>query len=170
MKTILLVICVYLAAGTAFPQKGDVPRFEDFPVPRKFAGKPAPVNLNSHPKARKYRTMLRAAAKEGANFAGHYIVTYWGCGSNCRQIAFIDASNGNVYFSPELPSLGVGFDFGENEEDPLQFKLESKLLIAEGLRFFHEDEHPEIGKFYFKWENNRLKLIYKVEKRWIRAN
>ena len=114
--------------------------------------------------------MLREAAKEGANFAGHYTVAYWGCGSNCMQLALINARNGNVYFPSELPSLGVGFDFGENEEDPLQFKLGSKLLVAEGYRYFHEGEHPESGRFYFKWENNRLKLIYQIKKKWVGAN
>src|SRR4051812_38998112 len=60
------------------------------------------VNLRSHKYANSYRTNLRNAAKEGVNFAGHYILTTWGCGTNCSQTAIIDARNGQVFFPEEL--------------------------------------------------------------------
>ena len=56
------------------------------------------VNLKSHKNANMFRTNLRNAAKEGVNFAGHYILTTWGCGTNCTQSAIIDARNGRVFF------------------------------------------------------------------------
>jgi hypothetical protein len=102
---------------------------------------------------------------EGPNFAGHYTVTHWGCGSNCWSIAIIDARNGNVYFPRGLPSLGVGIVLeGDNDEKPLRFDLRSRLLIAEGFPFFAERENLEGGRYYFKWENNRLRLIHMIRK------
>ena len=165
MRTLLFVLASLFTCEGAIAQTRRVPRFEDFPVSRKFKGKPAPVNLRSHPLARKYRTMLRASAKEGANFAGHYTVAHWGCGSNCWSIAIIDARNGNVYFPQELPSLGVGIVLkGDNDEEPLRFSLGSRLFIAEGFPFFSERENLEGGRYYFKWENNRLRLVHKIRK------
>jgi len=165
MRILLFVLASLLTCEGVNAQKRRVPRFEDFPVSRKFTGRPAPVNLRSHPLARKYRTMLRASAREGANFAGHYTVAHWGCGSNCWSIAIIDATNGNVYFPQALLSLGVGIELeGENDEEPLRFNLGSKLLIAEGFPFFAEKEKLEGGRYYFKWENNRLRLVHKISK------
>ncbi len=165
MRTLLFVLASLLACEGITAQTRAVPRFEDFPVSRKFTGKAVPVNLRSHPLARKFRTMLRASAEEGPNFAGHYTVTHWGCGSNCWSIAIIDARNGNVYFPRELPSLGVGIVLeGDNDEEPLRFSLGSRLLIAEGFPFFSERENLEGGRYYFKWENNRLRLVHKIRK------
>jgi hypothetical protein len=36
-------------------------------------------------KARRYRSVLRAEAREGPNFNGHYRVASWGCGTNCIE-------------------------------------------------------------------------------------
>src|SRR5215204_1656338 len=60
------------------------------------------VNLKSHRYAGRFRTNLRNAARGKVNFAGHYILTQWGCGTNCSQTAVIDAKDGSVYFPGEL--------------------------------------------------------------------
>src|SRR5882724_1498999 len=50
---------------------------------------------------RRFRTVLRSEAAEGANFNGHYRVASWGCGTNCIQWAIADLSNGKVWMAPE---------------------------------------------------------------------
>jgi hypothetical protein len=67
-----------------------------------FTGKPAIVDLSSHPKARHYRTELRRQAKEGADFAGHYKFAIWGCGTACEEFAIVDSLTGRVYFSSDF--------------------------------------------------------------------
>src|SRR5476651_623356 len=52
--------------------------FGDYPVAEKYRDKNAPVVLSK--KDRIYRTRLKEAAKQKPNFAGHYILTTWGCG------------------------------------------------------------------------------------------
>ena len=86
------------------------------------------VNLKSHKYANNYRTNLRNAAKEGVNFAGHYILTTWGCGTNCSQTAIIDARNGQVFFPEELGGSIFGFCELPDDTEPIVYKADSRLF------------------------------------------
>ena len=82
------------------------PLFADYPVNETFRGEPKPVDLQSHPAAREYRTRLREVSKGMPSFAAYYVVAEWGCGSPCQQVALIDARSGAVHFAPFATSLG----------------------------------------------------------------
>ena len=69
-------ITFWLCLLSANAQTG-APRFDDYPVNERYTGKTAPLVLSRE--ARTYRTRLREAAREKPNFAGHFIVTSWGC-------------------------------------------------------------------------------------------
>ena len=159
MRTILqtiIVVILFVPAVIPAAQKPVLP-FEDYRVSETFEGKPAPVKLSSS-RARMFRTMLRMNAEKGVNFAGHYIVATWGCGSDCQSLAIIDARTGNVYFTPSV--LLVGGQLYQ-EEDLLQFRKDSRLLIVAGAR---NDEGS--GRYFYVWRNNQLKLIRAVEIDW----
>jgi hypothetical protein len=57
------------------------PEFSDFPINTLFHGVPAAPKVST-PGQRRFRTMIRQGAKKGANFAGHYAVAEWGCGTH----------------------------------------------------------------------------------------
>ena len=153
MLQTITAVFLFLPVGSLSEQK-PMPRFQDFRVSQIFKGKTASVKLSS-PQARMFRTMLSVNAKGGVNFAGHYIVATWGCGSDCHSLAIIDARTGNVYFTPSLLSvLGQRYQ----EEDRLQFRKDSSLLIVAGSR-----NEEGSGRYYYVWKNNRLKLIRAVE-------
>jgi hypothetical protein len=44
-----------------------------------------------------YRTRLRDGAKKGPNFADHFTLVAWGCGSSCQEWAIVDARTGQVF-------------------------------------------------------------------------
>lgn len=94
-----------------------VPVFSDYPAGEVFAGKPAPVDLTSDANAPTFRTRLRRGASEGPNFAGHYTIVSWGCGTDCQVTAVVDARNGRVTFAPFTAFSGTAF------------RRESRLLI-----------------------------------------
>ena len=150
-----LVVIMFLAGGASAQQK-PLPRFEDFPVSVRFKGKPAAVKLDSG-RARMFRTMLMENAAKGVNFAGYYVAATWGCGSACWSFAIIDARTGRVYFSPSLLSVG-GFGYAPNE-DLIQFRRDSRLLIVVGS----PNDEGYVGRRYYVWKNNRLRLIRSVE-------
>ena len=132
----------------------DKPSFEDFPVTSIYNGTSTEVNISSNPNARQFRTALRWAVKGNPpNFAGHYIVAEWGCGSSCQSGMIIDTISGTVYDMPdEATTRGI------------EYKLDSFLFITNP---FYEDDPTryiyDIPAKYYLWKNNKFNLIYVQE-------
>lgn len=125
-----------LAPGTAQPV------FEDFPIAEKFSGQPASPNFSSNPDAQRFITVVTNGAKIGPNFAGHYTVVTWGCGTGCNSGVIIDAKSGNIY---PMGAFACSYDF----------RLDSYLLIGNPCLGTFTDYPP----LYYKWENNQLVAI-----------
>lgn len=136
------------------------PPFERYRTGETYAGPPAAVDLASHPRARIFRTMLRLGAKEGPNFAGHFTIIGWGCGSSCLDFAIVDAKNGAVWFPPFGGISAVHLDTGEGEVQPaylqLRYERDSSMLVVLGA--LNDDAATE-GIFYFRWDGKRLHML-----------
>lgn len=89
------------------------PTFADYPAAEPGIATPAPVDLGSHPRAREFRTMLTRGAAEGPNFAGHYTVVTWGCGTMCQEFMIVDARTGRVH-DGRTTALGVAYERGSD--------------------------------------------------------
>jgi len=148
----------------------DAPRFQDFPS-KVFTGKNAPPNLRSDSRTKMYRTRLAESAKEKPNFAGHYILARWGCGTDCIQISIIDAITGQVYHpSGVTTNVAVNVEdllLDESESRPnfgsIKFRTNSRLLMLIGMP---EESVERRGISYYVWEHNQLRLIRHVHKGW----
>ena len=116
------------------------------PVTETFQGPNAPIKLS--PDARNFKTRLQDAAKQSP-LAGHYIVTYWGCGTGCRDTWIVDAKTGKA---SSLPFTIVSFPGDDPKAEALQYQVDSKLLIIRG----HLNEAEKGGTYYYKWENDKL--------------
>lgn len=124
------------------------------------------VNLKSHKHANGYRTNLRNAAKEGVNFAGHYILTTWGCGTNCSQSAIIDARNGRVFFPDELEGTIFGFCDLPDDTEPIVYQADSRLLVLSGFKGGDFDNKAgRCGTYYLEWTGRSFKQVGFVEKK-----
>jgi len=157
--TFKFIFCVFALwfcfAGVAKSQDLIFPRFEDYRVSEKFKGIPVPVKLRSARGASMFRTKLREGAKKGPNFAGHYTVITWGCGTDCRLVAIVDARTGRVYFAPFTVSIPADADY----------RLDSRLLIAnppERTGWYENGEQMrEVYKpSWWVWRNGRLIEIF----------
>ena len=126
--------------------------FGDYPVAEKYRNKNAPVVLSK--KDRIYRTRLKEAAKQKPNFAGHYILTTWGCGMECLMGAVIDAKTGKVYQIP-FTICCWGDDISEDFK-PIEFKLDSKLMVFTGSR---DEKEDDVNKHYYIFNNNNFELL-----------
>jgi hypothetical protein len=158
LRGILLVMLASAGAGsqTVLGQSCK-PGFKDYPAGRVHVGSPAIVNLSSSSGARYYRTRLREGARKGPNFAGHYTIVTWECGSDCFNIAVIDAKTGRVWFAPFTGALDVAF------------RLDSRLLIVDPIASVEKNfpnglppgyEAPEI---FFVWKGNRFVQVYPAD-------
>ena len=149
----------------------DIPKFEAFSTRVVPIVKPSQVDLKSHPKARRYRTRIREGAAEGPNFAGHFTIVGWGCGTSCVQWAIVDAQTGTVYFPPDEIALisTVHVNIAEGETEPLfyglRFRKDSELLMILGAP--NEDESRE-GILFYRWTGKTFKSLkaYRIQRDW----
>jgi hypothetical protein len=147
-----IVILPALAFG-----ESSVPRFADHRV-EIYGGAKAPLQMRRGTKEWKYRTVISEGYRNGSvDFAGHYVVVTWGCGTSCLMWAFVDALNGAVYM----------LDFASTGAD---YRADSALIIA------NPPSNPEDcvgmeGSFfdalcrgdyaqYYRWNGGKLERLY----------
>ena len=156
------------------------PRFEDFPSGKFFTGAPALPNL-IEPWAKQYRTRIREGVSKdygafrgseyvnskGPNFAGHYFVVNWGCGSGCLMMVIVDAITGHVYPTPlsmgttgtqkiVVPNLGTGWgDF--------DYRPNSRLFMIKTCPLDYGLAHSFSGTSYFTIGPEGWRLISRVK-------
>jgi hypothetical protein len=138
----------------------DAPKFEDYPV-TPYRGPTAKPRMAGDRDAALFRTRIREASRNAPNFAGHYILAEWGCGSACVQIAIIDAKTGRVLHPSGLGYYTVTDVQGDLIDKSSQFRLDSALLIIIGM----PNEDPALrGVSYFVMRDDRLVRIRFVRK------
>jgi len=93
MRSVVLFSLMLLAAA-ASAQTAGLPQFSDYPAGPLYRGRVAPLVESSSPTARTYRTATREDMAEGVNFAGHYVVATFGCGTECVSGHIVDAKTG----------------------------------------------------------------------------
>ncbi|MBD2745842.1 hypothetical protein IC232_03935 [Microvirga sp. BT688] len=145
-----------------------VPQFPDYPVNRIHKGTNAKPILDD-PNKNSYRTRIREAAQQQANFAGRYVITTWGCGTGCNRGAVINLATGKVKMLPfglvtawsnsEEESCAGGPDFG--------FELNSSLIVMTGKFEYNEDtwNDPSGGKgglHYFVFDGSDFRYLKTV--------
>ena len=177
----LLVIAIPLATHASVDNDGydkatirasdipsDAPSFAAYPA-KVYVGHNAKLKISNDPEARLYRTRLREWSTEKVNFAGHYILATWGCGTDCVQIMFIDAKSGKVFHPAGIKSnvavnvhdellTGGRSWYGEGS---LHFQPNSELLVLIGAP---EEDMARRGISYYAWHNDQLKLVRHVSK------
>jgi hypothetical protein len=148
------VLATLEASGASLPAFASRHRFEDFAVPRETVASPALPRIEGRD-GHLYRTQIRRAARKPADFAGHFRVARWGCGTCCEQFAIVDLRTGKVSFPGFTVSCGL------NPRDPVQkdagifYRADSRLLVVSGIR----GEGKEAGVWYYQWTNGGLALV-----------
>jgi hypothetical protein len=149
---ILLTFVLFAGALNVNAQTG-VPRFSDYPVRERYQGKTAPLVLTRA--ARMFRTRLKEAAQGKPNFAGHFIVTTWGCGTECIDGAIIDARTGRVFMLPFTLCCWSPGTVDDNFK-PVNYRLNSSLMILSAAR---NEKDGDYATRAYRFQNNRLVLV-----------
>lgn len=118
----LALFCWVVLSATSLAQTKTSPRFEDYPSPVVFSGRPAPVVLSSARYGRTFRTRLRNGAQKGPNFAGAFALVTWGCGSSCQVSVVIDTRTGVL--SRQMLRTTHG----------LEYRRDSRLVLVDPVR------------------------------------
>ena len=136
----------------------DAPQFSAYAAGPRYQGPSVEPDVKTLPRSRYFRTMIREGGKEGPNFAGHYTIVQWGCGTACVSYAIIDARSGEVFHPPALQNIDqfqVDIDTPQQPDgEMLQFNIKSRLIVA-----FGATDLQRRGISYFDWRGNRLNLL-----------
>ena len=93
--------------------------FNDFPIDKVVLKNDlTKVDVHSTEFGKGYRTIIRQSFDYGiTNFAGKYILNYWGCGSPCALGVIINVESGKIV---ELPVSSAGY----------KYEINSRMLIV----------------------------------------
>jgi hypothetical protein len=149
-RALAFVILFLVSQGAHAQSISPAPHPGDYPAGEVFRGRAAKVNLGL-PDNREYRTRLKEAAGQPANFAGHYVLTTWGCGTGCKRGAAVDLKSGKVIFLPGTVCCWA-IDVDEKFE-PVEFQLQSRLIALNGQL----NEQGPAGPHYFELANGAFK-------------
>ena len=125
-------------------------RFNQFKASAQYTGKNHALVMDEF--GRQFRTRLKRAIKnQKPSFAGHYLVTSWGCGSSgCNTGAVINAKTGVA--TPFPVSVASVFPIKEkykNEDGQEQiYQLNSRLMIFAGNLGTENSSGSDMVEFY----------------------
>jgi hypothetical protein len=140
-----LVIVTAVNAKTA-------PTFSDYPSTEGPMVLQAPLRLDKD--THHYRTRIRKAAKGQVNFAGHFILVTWGCGTGCEEGAIIDLSTGKTQLLPFAIHKDADALTDDNP-DRISFRRDSRLVVFNGQR---NEKGPD-GLHYYEFDGQHLRFI-----------
>ena len=131
----------------------------------------------ARPEERNYRTKIREGvtngwgvtdarseeSRPGPNFAGHYLIIKWPCGSPCMMAEIVDAVSGRI-FPPPFHATGDDYfmvpafwSFPQGDPPMVDYRIDSSLLIAE----ICEQSNERCGTHYFEMGKAGLEEIRK---------
>jgi len=161
----LLAAVLALLTLPILAQKESLPRFGQYPASVEKATVRS-IDFKRHPEARTFRTRLSEGLASGVNFAGHYVVVGWGCGTGCISGAIIDARTGNVFWPEQFSDIGVWYGKDEYAEEPVGYRKNSRLFVIVGVPGSKEGQPDKpSGEYYYEWANDRLRQIKFVPKK-----
>lgn len=159
-RLLSIIFLSALACLSMYGQNEMIPKFSAFTVTVEKA-KANSIDFKKNAEARTFRTRLSEALKGGVNFAGHFVVAGWGCGTGCISGAIIDGRTGNVFWPEQFNAFGVFYSDGNYADPPVEYKKNSRLLIIHGIPGEATDDAPAkpSGDYYYEWKNNRLRQV-----------
>jgi hypothetical protein len=120
MKPYLRISFCVLLSFMTIAATAKQPSFSQYTV-SLFKGHPAKLIIKGNALAEMYRTIITETyysknrtwrnRPTRLNFAGHYCLVWWGCGSDCQHAAVVDVQTGKVY---DGPTAERQFDFKRN--------------------------------------------------------
>lgn len=165
LAAVLVSLPLTLAVFQKAKAGSRIPRFEDYHVKEVYRGKPAQLQWPEWPNHDFFRTSITELTESGTNFAGHYAIREWSCGTNCRWLLMIDLKTGKFIGPGGYGSLSLEYETQPDPTEPITFRANSRLLIASGCFDIESLEKPvECGAKYFVLEKQKFRQIHYIRK------
>ena len=132
MPTLLMFFLLSLGQISLPPQAESLrPQFSDYKVKDIYRGSPASPIITKE--WRSYRTRIRRGAAHDVEFAGHYTIPRWGCGTGCGAFVIVDSISGRIYDSmPAFSALPIRWFDNHPPVEPMEFHPDSRLVKFNG--------------------------------------
>lgn len=105
LRSLLVVACVSGAVGAVADERY---KFEAYPASDVSQKAVSKIDWKTNPayaKDSKSKDAVTWTVGKKADFAGHFVVTSFSCGTGCQSTAFVDVNDGKIYKSPmQFPS------------------------------------------------------------------
>lgn len=147
------------------------PTFGQYPAAYSPPSALVPLDVKSNPIARRHRTIIRQEMTHGPNYAGHYRVVSWGCGSSCSQFAVVNLKTGRVITLRNIYSVDYA-DFStynflpqtDSESRGFRFKKDSNLLVLVGNLVARSSKKVGFqgGASYYVLKNEDLEFVHRT--------
>jgi hypothetical protein len=148
LTAVLFTMCVGSVVASEY-------QFDLYRVPRLYDGKARYPDFSGRDKEySNFRTRIKQGEQQGSNFAGHYSIIQFGCGTGCSVVIMTDVETGVVYSFP------LGGE--ENGRLELSFAPMSSLIVARWNVNFDEagcveEQFVWRGSYFSKLEKKDLK-------------
>jgi hypothetical protein len=124
-----IYLYLLIALASSQPHK-ERPRYKNFPVKQIYSGLPASPRITKD--WRNFRTMIRLGSKAHVEFAGHYTVPRWGCGSGCSTFVIVDSRKGALYTGFNVADLPARWLEQNPDSLRIEFHPDSRLFKING--------------------------------------
>lgn len=115
------------------------PSFEKWAVPVKKLGRRVSPDTDRDEFTRRFETRIQEAGKHDLEFASHYTLAQWGCGTECWMGAIVNLKTGSA---KPLPISAWGY----------KYRLESNLLIVDDISGNEEYVPSWLRTKYYSWD------------------
>ena len=163
MKRILSgLVLIGCAVGAMSAGADERFKFDAYPASAVSTKAVSKIDWKSNPDLAGYwksKEAVERAVGQKANFAGHFVVTSFGCGTGCQSTAFIDVNNGKVYKAPmqfptdktELPKVSGG----------KAHQASSNMIFMSSLDYKGTDMVQSDGVVVFDEKSNKFQTVAK---------
>ncbi len=147
------------------------PTFEQYASAHSPPSAPVLLDLQSNPIAPRHRTIIREEMTHGPNYADHYRVVIWGCGTSCSQFAVVNLKTGHVTTLKNIYTVAY-VDFStanflpqtDSESRGFRFKKDSNLLVLVGTLVADHSKKVRFGEgaSYYVLKNDNLQFVHRT--------
>lgn len=122
----------------------------------QFRGEATAVDFETNPDAKLFRTTITDQVAAGANFAGHFAVATWGCGTECQGYAVTDVLTGKIieYVPHHLFQASEGLSFSVSS-NILVFNPRPEMAgYKTATEVLRDDFEARKGRIYYQLTEN----------------
>ena len=162
MKRILSgLVLIGCAVGATSAGADERFKFDAYPASAVSTKAVSKIDWKSNPDLADGRSKeaVERVVGQNANFAGHFVVTSFGCGTGCQSTVFVDVNNGKVYKAPmqfptdktELPKVSGG----------KAHQASSNMIFMSSLDYKGTDMVQSDGVVVFDEKSNKFQTVAK---------